>query len=69
MGHDLNYGGQKFDCAVSGPPKGVQGLVIRDETDGKYTTRFTLIAPGSYKFFVKLGGVPIVGSPFVVTAT
>jgi len=68
MGHNLNYGGQKFDCAVSGPPKGVTGLVVRDETNGTYTTRFTLITPGSYKFFVKLGGIPLFGTPFVVEA-
>jgi len=68
MGANINYGGQKFDCAVSGPPKGVQGLVVRDETNGTYTTRFTLITPGTYKFFVKLGNLPINGSPFVVTA-
>jgi len=68
MGHNINYGGQKFDCAVSGPPKGVTGLVVRDETNGTYTTRFTLIAEGSYKFFVKLGGIPLAGTPFVIIA-
>lgn len=64
----MTRGGEAFDIGVSGPSKGVQGLVIRDELTGKYTVRFTLVTPGPYKFFISLRDVPLEGSPFVVQA-
>jgi len=67
-GQDMNTGGERFDVACSGPAGGVQGLVIRDELNGKYTVRFTLVKSGTYKIFVSLKGVDVVGSPMEIEA-
>jgi hypothetical protein len=67
-GQDLNVGGEKFDVGVSGPAGGTTGLVVRDELTGKYTVRFTLIKPGTYKFYISLSGADIIGSPMEIEA-
>eukprot|EP01127_Copromyxa_protea_P001796 TRINITY_DN1170_c0_g1_i2.p1 TRINITY_DN1170_c0_g1~~TRINITY_DN1170_c0_g1_i2.p1 ORF type:complete len:267 (-),score=44.49 TRINITY_DN1170_c0_g1_i2:72-872(-) len=68
-GAEVKRGGEKFDVGLSGQAKGVQGLVVRDELTGKYTIRFTLTIAGTYKFFISLHDIPLVGSPFAVTAS
>jgi hypothetical protein len=65
---DLTQGGEKFDVAVSGPAGGITGLVVRDELNGKYVVRFTMVKAGSYKFFVSLRGADIKGSPLNMEA-
>jgi len=67
-GQDMSTGGERFDVACSGPAGGVTGLVIRDELNGKYTVRFTLVKSGSFKIFVSLKGVDVVGSPMEIDA-
>jgi len=67
-GQDLTTGGEKFEVCSSGPAGGVTGLVVRDELNGKYTVRFTLIKSGAFKFFVSLSGVDVVGSPMEIDA-
>jgi len=65
-GQDMSTGGEKFDVACSGPAGGVTGLVVRDELTGKYTVRFMLTKSGSFKIFVTLNGVDIIGSPLEI---
>jgi len=67
-GEDLTAGGEKFNVGVSGPAGGTTGLVVRDELTGKYTVRFTMVKPGTYKFFVSLSGVDLKGSPLEIEA-
>jgi len=67
-GQDLSTGGERFDVACSGPAGGVSGLVIRDELNGKYTVRFSLVKSGTYKIFVTLKGVDVLGSPMEIDA-
>jgi hypothetical protein len=69
QGFDIKRGGERFDCAVSGPENGVQGLVVRDESTGIYTVRFKLVVAGQYKFFISLKNVDLRGSPFMVTVS
>jgi len=67
-GQDLATGGEKFDVACSGPAGGVSGLAVRDELNGKYTVRFTIVKSGSFKFFVSLSGADVIGSPMEMDA-
>jgi len=64
----INTGGEKFECACSGPKGGISGLKVTDELNGKYTVKFTLMVAGQYKFFISLKGTDIKGVPITVVA-
>jgi len=67
-GEAISSGGEKFDVACSGPKGGINGLVVRDELNGKYIVRVTLTVAGTYKFFISVRGTEIKGNPLQIVA-
>jgi len=66
MGNALGFGGEKFECSVSGPPSGVAGFTITDHANGTYVVKFTLKVAGEFEFGIKLRGREVDGSPVVI---
>jgi len=71
MGNAVKFGGEKFTCAVAGPPGAtncIGGFTILDEANGFYTVKFTCNVKGKYEFSIKLRDREVNGSPVELTA-